>query len=154
MKTQDWNIHAWWPAFQSCVESLRPERLADLGEFYAPDARFSDPFHQAVQGRQAILGLYANMFASLHAPHFHSLGLASTGPGHCVAVRWVFGFSIHSRAPAKAIAGTSWLTFNADGQIVLHEDHWDASLLLDAFPVIGGLTRMVKQRIARHSQSH
>lgn len=146
------NLERWWPGFQSCVQTLSPERLADLGQFYAPEAQFQDPF-QRVQGREAILHCYAAMFSSLHQPHFHSLALASRGPDGSVAVRWVFGFSTQPRAPAVSIPGTSWLHFDADGLIMLHEDHWDASLLLDAFPVIGGITRLVKRRIARHAQS-
>jgi len=147
------NRSDWWPRFQACVESLSLERLEDLGQFYAPQARFQDPF-QTVVGRPAILQCYRAMFGGLHQPGFSNLEMASQGPDGPVAVRWHFRFAVHARAEARGIPGTSWLRFDPDGLILLHEDHWDASLLIDAFPLVGRVTQLVKKKIARHAQSH
>ncbi|MEY2776489.1 MAG: hypothetical protein RLY30_587 [Pseudomonadota bacterium] len=147
------NHSQWWSRFQTCVEGLSLDRLEELGQFYAPDAQFQDPF-QAVQGREAILRCYRSMFTGLHEPRFSALAYAGQGPNDPVAVRWVFGFSLRPQSASTQIPGTSWLQFDAQGLIVLHEDHWDASRLIDAFPWVGGVTRLVKKQIAKHAQSH
>ena len=146
------NRQTWWPQFRSCVEQLSLERLSALGDYYAADAVFQDPFH-TLTGRPAILGGYAAMFKGLHQPRFESLSMAVQEQTGAIAVRWVFRFSVHSRAPKVEIPGTSWLTLNDQGEITRHEDHWDASRLLEAFPVVGGLNRWVKKRIAKLAQS-
>lgn len=147
------NLDDWWLRFQSCVEQLSPERLTELGAFYAVHAEFRDPFH-TVFGREAILQSYSAMFTGLYRPRFESLALASSTPGSAVAVRWVFRFRLNAHAQEVVIPGTSWLTLNAEKDILLHEDHWDASALLAVFPLVGGLTRLSKKLIAKRAQSH
>jgi hypothetical protein len=142
----------WWPSFKTCVEALSHEQLPELGRFYATHAEFRDPFH-TVFGREAILRSYAAMFRGLHAPRFESLALATSPSEARVAVRWVFCFRLKAHTAAIEIPGTSWLTLNQAQEIVLHEDHWDASTLLAAFPVVGGLTRLTKKHIAKQAQS-
>ena len=50
-------------------EGLSPADLARLGEFYAPDARFKDPFNE-VQGLPAIRAVFDHMYVALHEPRF------------------------------------------------------------------------------------
>ncbi len=143
----------WWSSFKACVEQLSLVQVPVLGQFYAADAEFRDPFH-TVFGREAILRSYAAMFNGLHAPRFESLALATTASHETVAVRWVFCFQLKAHTALIQIPGTSWLTLNQAQEITLHEDHWDASALLAAFPLVGGLTRLTKKLIAKQAQSH
>jgi hypothetical protein len=50
-------------------EQLREDDLPRLGEIYAADARFKDPFNQ-VQGLQPIRAIFAHMFKALREPRF------------------------------------------------------------------------------------
>ena len=50
-------------------EQLTPPRLAQLDDYYAPDARFKDPFND-VQGVHAIRAIFAHMLESLEQPRF------------------------------------------------------------------------------------
>jgi drug/metabolite transporter (DMT)-like permease len=48
-------------------EQLAPDALDRLGEFYAPDARFKDPFNE-VQGLAPIRAIFAHMYVALREP--------------------------------------------------------------------------------------
>ena len=48
-------------------EHLSLTDLPHMGRYYALDAHFKDPFNE-VQGLDAIQGIFAHMFESLHAP--------------------------------------------------------------------------------------
>ena len=50
-------------------ETLTPAALDGLGQLYAPDARFKDPFNEVV-GIAAIRRIFAHMFATTEAPRF------------------------------------------------------------------------------------
>jgi ketosteroid isomerase-like protein len=50
-------------------ENLSPDKVQALGHWYAPDARFKDPFKE-VQGIAAIEAIFVHMFDSLHEPRF------------------------------------------------------------------------------------
>ena len=50
-------------------EQLSPAHLARLGDYYAPDAQFKDPFND-VRGVPAIAQVFAHMFDTLEQPRF------------------------------------------------------------------------------------
>ncbi|MBC7203310.1 MAG: nuclear transport factor 2 family protein, partial [Pusillimonas sp.] len=50
-------------------ENLTPARLELLGEIYANDAVFTDPFNN-VTGVQAIRRIFEHMFSTVHQPVF------------------------------------------------------------------------------------
>ncbi|HPM68402.1 MAG TPA: nuclear transport factor 2 family protein, partial [Piscinibacter sp.] len=50
-------------------ESITPADVSRLGEFYASDARFKDPFND-VRGVPAIERVFAHMFVALDSPRF------------------------------------------------------------------------------------
>ena len=53
----------------AAFEALAPGDLDRLGEFYAEDARFKDPFND-VQGLPAVRAVFEHMFVALEAPRF------------------------------------------------------------------------------------
>ena len=50
-------------------EQLQPDDIARMGDWYAPNARFKDPFKD-VQGLAQIQSIFAHMFESLEQPRF------------------------------------------------------------------------------------
>ena len=50
-------------------EQLSPADLPRLGEIYAAEARFKDPFNE-VQGVPAITAVFTHMYCALEAPRF------------------------------------------------------------------------------------
>jgi ketosteroid isomerase-like protein len=129
-------------------ESLRVEDLARLGELYARDAHFKDPFNE-VRGVAAIEGIFAHMFRTLHAPRF--VVQEAMAQGEQCFLTWDFVFHLRGRSAARmTVRGASHLRFGDDGRITMHRDYWDAAEeLYEKLPVLGGLMRWLKRRVNR-----
>ena len=127
-------------------ENLSPADVATIGQFYAPQARFKDPFNE-VQGLRAIGGVFGPMFATLDTPHFVVTGRVLQG-STCF-LTWDFCFRMRSfrRGKDQVIRGASQLVFDEAGRITLHRDYWDAAEeLYEKLPLLGTLMRWLKRR--------
>jgi ketosteroid isomerase-like protein len=127
-------------------EGLRVEDLPRLGELYAPQAFFKDPFNE-VRGTQAIEAIFAHMFRTLEQPRFivHEAVLQ----GEQCFLTWDFVFRPRkSGSQPLTVRGASHLQFGADGRITRHRDYWDAAEeLYEKLPVLGALMRWLKRRV-------
>lgn len=136
-------------------EAMRPEALDRLGEIYAEDARFKDPFHE-VQGLGAIRAIYARMYEQLHEPRFVVTACLSgagdaRAPGEAQAfLAWEFRFASRARPQAPMlIRGGTHLRLDAQGRVTDHRDYWDAAEELYAkLPLVGALMRWLRRRVA------
>lgn len=129
-------------------ETLSPAALARLDEFYAPDARFKDPFNE-VTGVPAIRAIFAGMYRQVDRPRF--VVTRSFGQGDDAFLGWDFNFRFKGAASQEqTIRGATHIQFSMDGRIALHRDYWDAAEeLYEKLPVVGSLMRWLKRR-ARH----
>ena len=128
-------------------EGLAPADLLRLGEIYAVQASFKDPFN-AVQGLPAIGHIFDHMFATLDAPRFVVTTAVAAG---CDAfLTWDFSFSRRGAGASEmCIHGASHLRFSQDGLVLMHRDYWDAAEeLYEKLPLIGALMRWLKRRAA------
>lgn len=128
-------------------ETLSADRLQHLGEIYADDAAFKDPFND-VRGIDAIRTVYAHMFETLDDPRFSVTGrwLAERS----VVLRWVFAANglRGRRALPIVFTGLTLLEFDANGRISVHHDYWDAAEeVYEQVPVLGALLRWIKRRL-------
>ena len=130
-------------------EHLQPADLARLDQIYAPNARFKDPFND-VTGIAAIRGIFEHMFHQLHEPRFVvTERVGSAGPGGSAVLLWTFQFRFRTVSPeqTQSILGATHVRWNAQGQVVLHRDYWDAAEeLYEKLPLLGGLMRWLKRR--------
>jgi ketosteroid isomerase-like protein len=126
-------------------ETLVPADLPALRGIYADDARFKDPFNQ-VQGVAAIARIFSHMFRTLDSPRFQVCAIVADGDD--LFLTWDFTFRTRGAgAAAMAIHGASHLRFDAQGQVALHRDYWDAAEeLYEKLPVLGALMRWLKKR--------
>jgi hypothetical protein len=122
--------------------TLTPQTVNQVGQFYAPDAQFRDPFND-VRGVPAIEAIFRHMFVHTEQPRFLI--------GECVVqgeqafVTWVFVFSM--RGAAYRINGASHLRFNQSGLVTMHRDYWDAAEeLLQKLPLVGAPIRWLRRR--------
>ena len=130
-------------------ETLTPAALDGLDQFYAPDARFKDPFNE-VAGTAAIRRIFAHMFATTDAPRFVVTDCIEQGEQAMLG--WAFHFALRGRA--LTVRGVTHLRFDAEGRVTLHRDYWDAAEeLYEKLPVVGGLMRLIKRRLATSSTS-
>jgi steroid delta-isomerase len=121
-------------------ETLTAASLARLGEVYADDAHFVDPYND-VSGLPAIRRVFEHMFATLEAPRFVVRETFVRGGG-CVLL-WDFHFN------GRSLPGATHLRFAADGRIAAHRDYWDPAHELYAHvPLLGALMRALRRRLA------
>lgn len=128
-------------------ETLSPQSIDRLPDFYAADAEFKDPFNE-VRGTGAIAHIFRHMFTQVDEPRF-VIGSRFAGEDG-VMLLWDFHFRTRGRRPqAICVRGSSHLRFDAEGKVVLHRDYWDAAEELYAkLPVLGALMRTL-QRMGR-----
>jgi hypothetical protein len=126
-------------------EQFTPSNITQLGEYYAADARFKDPFNE-VRGLAPIQAVYAHMFQALDAPRFVVHDVIVQGDQCFLSWHFLFRFKRYTREP-QTVRGSSHLRLDAIGLITDHRDYWDAAEeLYEKLPLLGGLMRWLKRR--------
>jgi len=130
-------------------DTLTPHTVQFAAQFYAPTARFKDPFND-VTGVAAIENIFQHMFATTENPRF-IIGDHIT-ENQQAFVTWTFKFSLHGKP--YQIVGGSHLTFDEAGLVTLHRDYWDAAEeLLQKLPIVGGPIRWLRGKFTVPQQS-
>jgi steroid Delta-isomerase len=129
----------------AAFEQLQRDDVARLSHLYAAEARFKDPFNE-VQGVPAIQAVFAHMFVALNEPRFVVHDIICQGD-QCF-LSWDFIFRFKRFSPdLQTVRGSSHLKLNAQGQITLHRDYWDAAEeLYEKLPVVASVMRWLKRR--------
>lgn len=127
-------------------ESLQRADVARLGEHYAADATFKDPFND-VRGLAAIQHVFDHLFDQLHGPRFVVTAAALEGD-ECF-LTWHFLFRFHGQSSREQVVrGSTHFRFAPDGRIAMHRDYWDAAEeLYEKLPWLGSLMRWIKRRV-------
>jgi len=126
---------------------LTPADLARFDQFFTPDAIFSDPFNK-VQGVAGVQAVFEHMYTQCAEARFEVLEVISAEQvGY---LRWRFHFQLkRDKAMRRPIEGVSRVVIAHDGRVSEHVDYWDAAgELYTQFPVIGGLMRWLRRRLA------
>ena len=131
-------------------ETMTPESVGRIGDYYAPDARFKDPFND-VRGVPAIRQVFHHMFVQVGQPRFIvTERIGGEGDGHAVLL-WQFHFNARFglRERPQRIQGASHLRFDGAGLVLLHRDYWDpAEELYAKLPLLGSLMRALASKLA------
>jgi ketosteroid isomerase-like protein len=128
-------------------QNLGSEDVARLGEFYAGDAYFKDPFNE-VRGVDAIQRIFAHMFRQLAEPRFVVVEQIADAGGAVLV--WEFHCRPRYRRGGEGLVmrGVSHLRFAADGKVNYHRDYWDAAEeLYMKLPGLGLLMRGLRRAI-------
>jgi steroid Delta-isomerase len=131
-------------------EHLSPADIVRMGEIYAPDAYFKDPFNE-VTGVANIAPIFGEMFESMYEPRFTFV--TTVEQGNEAFLTWNMHFRVKKFKPNETmnIHGASHLRFDASGKITHHRDYWDAAEELYAkLPLIGALMRGLKRKLAHN----
>lgn len=127
-------------------QSLTPQSVADVAQYYVIDARFKDPFND-VSGITAIQEIFTHMFSALEQPRFVVTGQVQQGRQCFMTWEFRFGFKSFKRGERQVILGASHLVFSPQGLVTLHRDYWDAAEeLYEKLPLVGSLMRWLKRR--------
>ena len=127
-------------------ENLAPDNLAQLPDYYAPQARFKDPFND-VTGLSEIRRIFEHMFIALIRPRF--VVTQHICQSEQCFLTWEFRFEFRGfhKGQEQVILGASHLVLDEHGLVVLHRDYWDAAEeLYEKLPWVGGLMRWLKRR--------
>lgn len=131
------------PALVAWYQTLSPATLGRIGDFYAEDAWFKDPF-QELQSRARLRQVYQHMFDTLERPRFVVTG--SVQQGDQAFLIWDMHFVSGGRA--MTLHGSTHLVFAADGRVQRHRDYWDAAEeLYEKLPLLGWLMRQLKKKL-------
>lgn len=137
MNTRIQIIAAWF-------EALTPQTLSSIGDVYAPDAHFVDPFND-VRGLPAITRIYAHMFEQMEQPRFHILRQVAQGADAFLV--WRFDGALRGRA--FSIEGATALVLDGQGLIADHQDYWDpASQVYERIPLLGAVLRRLRRKLS------
>jgi hypothetical protein len=126
--------------------NLSPASVAQLPLFYAPEARFKDPFNE-VQGLGAVTQVFEHMYVALDTPHFVITRTLVDGDQAFLTWDFKFKFKRFDTQTLQTVRGGTHLQFDAQGLITLHRDYWDAAEeLYEKLPLLGGVMRWLKAR--------
>lgn len=130
-------------------ESMSAQSVEDIGNYYADDAVFKDPFNN-VRGVPAIRRVFSHMFTQVSAPRFVvTARMAGDDGGAMLVWEFHFGARLGLREEAQVIHGASHLRFDAAGKATLHRDYWDAAEeLYGKLPVLGAVMRALARKLA------
>lgn len=126
-------------------ESLAPAHLARIGDIYAPNARFVDPFNDVV-GEERIRAIFAHMFETLEKPSFVIIDRIENPPQCFLTWDFHFRFRRFRQEVTHRIHGGSHLILGPDGRISLHRDYWDAASLYEKLPLLGAPMRWLRSK--------
>ena len=131
--------------YRRYLETLRPETLPELLKYVSADVHFQDPFND-VHGIDAMAEIFRHMFELVGPVRFTVYQAQAAGrvglfswrfEGQLFGKPWVFN-------------GTSVITFDEDGMVIVHIDHWDAAQnFYERLPRIGWLVAWLRRRLAR-----
>ncbi|CAN5662865.1 hypothetical protein BH09VER1_BH09VER1_00770 [soil metagenome] len=111
---------------------------------YAPDARLDDSL-KTVYGSKNIQTYF---LASLANSEFIKVQFTDVARSHNdYYFRWIMDvrFKKLDRGHTVRTIGITHIRFNEKGQVILHQDYWDATRgLFESVPVIGGGIRWIK----------
>lgn len=125
-------------------ETMTLETASQLGQVYAQDVAFKDPFNE-VQGLPATTRLFTHMFKQVDGPRF--VVKTRMVQGDDAFMTWDFLFRMHHfTKEEQCIRGATHLRFNDQGLVVMHRDYWDAAEeLYEKLPVLRSLMRVLKR---------
>lgn len=128
-------------------ELNEPRVKAWLPKVYAENVWFNDTV-KTITNRAELMDYMLHTASLVNSTKVRVRDIATTSEGYYV--RWDMNVSPKNPrygAEWKSI-GISHIRLNAQGEVILHQDYWDAaSGLYEHFPVLGWMIRNIKARL-------
>lgn len=130
------------PPLIAWFESLTPETVPAIRDFYSDPTWFRDPFHE-IKDRKGVEAMFQKMFFALEMPRFKVTEVVREG--HDAFLVWTFDFTL--KRHGHRITGCSHLKFDAMQRVCYHRDYWDAAEeVYEKIPLLGAVLRRLKNR--------
>lgn len=130
--------------YATALTQLKPESVLALGELVSEDMHFSDPFN-SLHGKADFVGVMTEMFEQLDEIRFDLL--ESQIEGNTGYLYWRFS-ATSSLTGEFSTEGCSRICFNDEWLVSSHQDFWDASVLMQQFPLLGRVISLIRSRAA------
>ena len=112
---------------------------------YAEDAYFRDGFRE-VKGRENIEAYFLSSTEAIHECTFDIRDVGYSDGNYYF--RWIMKLALkRDRDNPLEETGMSHVRFDANGQVVFHQDYWETAALYERLPILGSVIRWVKKRI-------
>jgi len=136
--------------FVDFFEDMEQSDLAHIGDIYAEDVHFVDPFSD-FHGLKTLAGIFEAMFTKMRDYKLvvHEYGMIGPDTGF---VRWTMsGYVKQLGKDLWLVEGGSLVRFDAEGRVREHIDYWDAaSQMYERLPVIGWVLKKIRLKLAQH----
>ncbi len=117
---------------------------SNVRDLYAPNAYYRDSFIE-LQGVEEIEAYLIEGTHMMHGLTFDLQDVAAHEGDYYF--RWITRFSLkRKKGEVIHFPGMSHVRFNKEGQIVFHQDFWDAGIIYERLPIIGFFIRWLKER--------
>lgn len=128
--------------YRAFMEGLSPAALDRLGEMYADDVHFKDPFSDA-HGLRSLRIVFDKMYADVPDSKFKVVDTAESGEGGYL--KWIYSGTF--RGQALSVTGLTEVALR-DGKVSSHIDYYDAaSNFYERIPVLGWIVKLIKKRV-------
>ena len=132
--------------FKKLYQNLNESSIARLDQVYTQEVKFKDPVHD-IEGIVALQDYLSAQCEGITQCRFEYLDeLVGDNSAY---IKWIMRFR-HTKLSNRLISvrGVSHIHF--DEKIDFHEDLYDmGALLYEQVPLLGGITRWLKARLAR-----
>ena len=131
---------------QKFFEQLTDESVEEYRELASPNVRYRDPLVDA-KGIDAAVAHLHKLFTDFDDLHFEIKDYAQHG--RQAFAHWRMTFRM-KKNPKKLweLDGVSKTVLDDAGKIEEQIDYWDASPLLESFPVLGKVVALIKKLVA------
>ncbi len=137
-------------AIQRCFQSLDADAIqrGELGELYAEDAVFIDPFHR-IEGKTALEAYFGRLYRNVRSISFDYGD--SVQSGNDLMMTWTMTVSHPRLKGGRSVTVNGMTHFRLrDDTIILHHDYFDAgAMLYENLPVIGGIIQWIKGKMGQ-----
>ena len=148
----DLNLRHNLQRYTDFFEQLNADNLGQIASVMTGDVHFVDPFND-VHGVKSVEKIFQHMFTTLQDSKFKvtHAALADTPKADasrpCGLIRWELSSLLNGKP--YTITGMSEVSFEADGRVSSHIDHWDAAQqFYERLPIIGWLLKTIRARLA------
>lgn len=127
-------------------EHLTPASVQHMGDVYAPNVYFKDPFNE-VYTLAAMQSIFNHMYQKVNLPCFEITEQLIDGQQCFLTWNFHFYFKQYKPAQKQTLRGSSHIKFTNEGLVDFHRDYWDAAEeLYEKLPVLGSVLRWIKSR--------
>lgn len=132
--------------FKNAFRHFSSPTLLQLPSIYHDDIEFADPVHK-VRGLAELQRYFAGTLKNLVLCKFEYDAETVAADSACISWHMHFQHPALRRGAPLSLRGISRICF--DDKIRYHEDFYDlGAMLYENVPVLGGVTRLLKRRLA------